>query len=211
MICRQHPFSATARLCVEYVHCKQDPIYLFPEMTLRGLVPNFHVYVSVSDLYIFPRSICLFCCRKYVDWSWEIAHRHMNVEIRTEAAQFPEKEYINRIFVAVHPSLIITFIKNITLICRQHPFSATARLCVEYVHCKQDPIYVFPEMTLRSLIPKFPCLCVCERFTGIYIPTIDLPILLQELCGPILRNRSQTHECGNQDWGRAIPWKEIHK
>ncbi len=26
---------------------------------------------------------------------------HMNVEIRTEAAQFPEKEYINGIFVAV--------------------------------------------------------------------------------------------------------------
>jgi hypothetical protein len=26
----------------------------------------------------------------------------MNVEIRTEAAQFPEKEYINVIFVAVY-------------------------------------------------------------------------------------------------------------
>ncbi len=26
----------------------------------------------------------------------------MNVEIGTEAAQFPEKEYINGIFVAVH-------------------------------------------------------------------------------------------------------------
>ncbi len=29
----------------------------------------------------------------------------MNVEIRTEVAQFPEKEYINGIFVAVRPSL----------------------------------------------------------------------------------------------------------
>jgi hypothetical protein len=31
----------------------------------------------------------------------EIARRHMNVEIRTESAKFPEKEYMNGIFVAV--------------------------------------------------------------------------------------------------------------
>jgi hypothetical protein len=31
----------------------------------------------------------------------QIAHRHMNVKIGTEAEQLPEKEYINEIFVAV--------------------------------------------------------------------------------------------------------------
>jgi hypothetical protein len=31
----------------------------------------------------------------------QTAHRHMNVEIRTEAEQFPEKECINGIFLAV--------------------------------------------------------------------------------------------------------------
>ncbi len=35
-------------------HCIEDPIYIFPEMKLRGLGPNFHIHVSVSDLYI-PR------------------------------------------------------------------------------------------------------------------------------------------------------------
>jgi hypothetical protein len=33
---------------------------------------------------------------------------------------------------------------------------------------------------------QFPHSCVCERFIYLYIPTIDLPILLQEVCGPIL-------------------------
>ncbi len=31
----------------------------------------------------------------------QFAHRHINVEIWTEAAKFPVKEHINRIFVAV--------------------------------------------------------------------------------------------------------------
>jgi hypothetical protein len=33
-------------------HCKEDPISVFPEMKLRGLSPNFHRHVSLSDLYI---------------------------------------------------------------------------------------------------------------------------------------------------------------
>ncbi len=35
-------------------HCKENPIYVFLFWELRGLSPNFHIYVSVSDLYI-PR------------------------------------------------------------------------------------------------------------------------------------------------------------
>jgi hypothetical protein len=34
------------------VHCNENPIYVFPEKELRGLSPNFHIHVSVRDLYI---------------------------------------------------------------------------------------------------------------------------------------------------------------
>ncbi len=33
-------------------HCKEDPIYVFSEIELCGLSPNFYNHVSVSDLYI---------------------------------------------------------------------------------------------------------------------------------------------------------------
>jgi hypothetical protein len=39
------------------MQCTENPIYVFPEMKLRGLVPNFYIHVAESDLYI-PR-ICL--------------------------------------------------------------------------------------------------------------------------------------------------------
>jgi hypothetical protein len=39
---------------------------IFPEKELRGLCPNFHIHVFWA-IYIFPQSVCLFCCRKYVE------------------------------------------------------------------------------------------------------------------------------------------------
>jgi hypothetical protein len=37
------------------LHYNEHSIYVFPEKELRGLSPNFHIHVSVSDLYI-PRT-----------------------------------------------------------------------------------------------------------------------------------------------------------
>jgi hypothetical protein len=42
------------------------------------------------------------------DGNIKIAQRHMNVDIGTQASQFPERKYINGIFVSVHALHICT-------------------------------------------------------------------------------------------------------
>ncbi len=57
--------------------------------------------------------------------------------------------------------------------------------------------------------------CICERFY-IYPGSVCLSCC-RKICGPILRkyikSLTDTHECGNWDWGRAIPvpFLGIHK
>jgi hypothetical protein len=76
---------------------------MFSEKELCGHSPNFHIQVSVSHLYLptIDLPILLHEICGPILWSIKIAHRHMHVEIGIGAAQFPEKEYINKIFVAV--------------------------------------------------------------------------------------------------------------
>ncbi len=75
----------------------------------KGIAPAsvpISTFMCLWGIYIFPPSVCLFYYRKmcglilgiYV----YIAHRHMNVEIGTEATQFLFCEYVNGIFVTVH-------------------------------------------------------------------------------------------------------------
>ncbi len=38
--------SSLNEISMDHAHCKQDPIYVFPEMKLHGLVSNFQIHVS---------------------------------------------------------------------------------------------------------------------------------------------------------------------
>jgi hypothetical protein len=52
------------------------PIYIFLEMKLRSLVPNFHIHTSVSDLYMPTIGSPI------LDQSWEYINRSQILESR---------------------------------------------------------------------------------------------------------------------------------
>ncbi len=87
------------------------PIYVFPEMKLIFIKQNYNV-LSPSSYIIYLWEIYMYISRIGLPillqgnmWTIlgkiQITHRRMNVEIGTETAQFPEKEYINRTLLAV--------------------------------------------------------------------------------------------------------------
>jgi hypothetical protein len=74
------------------LHCTENPIYVFSEIILRGLVPNSYIHVSVRDLYI-PGLVSLFGCIM----RQELGDRTLKFCFgNKKAVQFYFWEYINR-------------------------------------------------------------------------------------------------------------------
>jgi hypothetical protein len=75
---------------------------LFPIQNYNVLSPSSYTHIFVRNVYI-SRIGLPSAAGKYMDQFWEYKNcsQQMNVEIGTEAAQFPEKEDINGIFFAV--------------------------------------------------------------------------------------------------------------
>ena len=80
-------------------------------------------------------------------------------------------------------------------------------------HNTENSKQIFPEKELCGLSPNFH---IHVSVRDLYIPTISLPILNSAAGKYVDRtweyiNRSQTHECGNWDCGRSVPFLRIHK
>ncbi len=85
---------------ISYMHCKDTiPRIRNNYSQKRNYAASVPIYTFMClwAIYIFPRSVCLFCCKKICGLilGIYITHRHMNGEIGTEAAQFLSWEHIN--------------------------------------------------------------------------------------------------------------------
>ncbi len=105
----------------------------------------------------------------------------MNVEIEPEAEQFHFREYINGSLVAVNDvvNTLVEWQGNLAQWLNQRNRKSDTLRRKNAENSKQ----IFPEKEYRGLSPN---LHIHVSVSELYIPTMELPFLLEEICGPIL-------------------------
>jgi hypothetical protein len=74
-------FSEAPLKCTLQRHNTENSEQIFPENELFGLSPNFHIHVSVSDLYMYSYDRSAYSAAgKYVDRSREYINRSQTHE-----------------------------------------------------------------------------------------------------------------------------------
>ncbi len=80
-----NPVSSLVKICTLWsaLHCK-DKIPKFRNKYFQkrniGVSVPISTFMRLWAIYIFPRSVCLFCWRKYVDQSWDYINRSQTHE-----------------------------------------------------------------------------------------------------------------------------------
>jgi len=91
----------------------------------------------------------------------------------------------------------------------QRPSSTRSRPRYEYVHCNENPTYVFLSGNSAASAPISTCMFLCAIYIvpGSVYMQYFFPQNRQTDRGTI--NHSQMHECGNWDWDPDIPYLGI--
>ncbi len=84
-------------------HNTENSKQIIPGKELRGYSPNSYIHVSASDLYIYFSDRSAYSAAGY---TVQLTHRHINVEMGTEATHFLFWEYINSNFFSVQVLII---------------------------------------------------------------------------------------------------------
>jgi hypothetical protein len=136
-------------ICTAKNQCRKIWNKYSQKRNCAGSVP-ISTFMCLWAIYIFPGSAYSAAGMWTDPGNISIDHRHMNVEIWTEAAQIPEKEYINGIFLAVW-------------LGQQWKTVTFLYICIFFTACTA---YLFGNKLsiLYSISMSTVCLCHCLYF-----------------------------------------------